>query len=335
MERGRPARKYSQAARMHDVIRLIEARHGITVRELAEESGVDRRTVYRDLAAIQEAGYPLVADWENGERSYRFLTRFKDVPPISFTVEELMTLHFLRSQLDFLKGSPFEQDIDAIFRKINSVLPPRYAAHLERIGRVTVPLHQGGRDYRKVFDQLKLLREALIYQYRVTMTYGAKGKGSPASYEVDPYTLLFFKGGLYLLGYAHNRKALRTFAIERIGSVEMQRERFEMPEGYLPEEQLRHAFGIVDEVPMRVRLRFSPLLAHLARERLWHPSQQVAEEGDGSATLTFEAGGRMEILSWILSHGRHVEVLEPADLREELRRMIAAMAEMYGGVPGR
>ena len=58
---GKPAKKYSQAARLHDVIRILEARYGATVDELAEECGVTRRTVYRDLDAIRDAGYPLIS----------------------------------------------------------------------------------------------------------------------------------------------------------------------------------------------------------------------------------------------------------------------------------
>lgn len=315
---------------MHDVIRLIEARHGITIGELAEETGVDRRTIHRDLRAIHEAGYPLVSEWQEGGKVYRFLTRFKDVPPINFTLQELMTLYFLRSQLDILKGTPFHDDLGTIFGKVKSVLPPRYAAHLERIGRVSLPLLQGGRDYGRVAEPLRLIREALLYQYRVTLTYQSRGKGEPATYRVDPYTLIYYKGGLYLMGHAHNRGALRTFAVERIGRVELRKERFEIPADFRPEEQLRDAFGIVDEEVMPVRVRFSPAVAHTVRERLWHPSQSVAEEGDGSVVVSFQAGGRMEIVSWLLSYGRHAEVLAPPALRDEVQRIVAEMAGLYG-----
>jgi predicted DNA-binding transcriptional regulator YafY len=84
MGQGRPGKKYSQAGRVHDVIRLIEARHGITLGELAEETGVGLRTIQRDLNAIHEAGYPLTSEWQEGVKLYRFLTRFKDVPPTSY-----------------------------------------------------------------------------------------------------------------------------------------------------------------------------------------------------------------------------------------------------------
>jgi len=329
LSKGRPAKKYSQAGRVHDVIRLIEARHGITIGELAEETGVDRRTIHRDLRAIHEAGYPLVSEWQEGGKVYRFLTRFKDVPPINFTLQELMTLYFLRSQMDIFTGTPFHDDLATIFGKVRSVLPPRYAAHLERIARVSLPLLQGRRDYGRVAEPLRLLREALLYQYRVTLTYHSGGHAEPAVYQVDPYTMIYYKGGLYLMGYAHNRGALRTFAVERIDRVEMGRERFEIPADFTPEEQLQSAFGIVDEEVMQVRVRFSPAVAHMVRERLWHPSQQVTEEPDGSLILSFVAGGTMEIVSWLLSYGRHAEVLAPPELREEVQRIVTEMAGLY------
>ena len=328
---GRPGKKYSQAGRVHDVIRLIEARHGITVDELAEETGVTRRTIFRDLEAINEAGYPLTSEWQEGQKLYRFLTRFKDVPPISFTLQELMTLSLLRSQLDLLNGTPFLEDMQSVFRKVNSVLPPRLAAHMERIAKVAHPLLQGKRDYSRSAEALGLIRHALLHQQSISISYRSTGRGAPASYQIDPYTLLFQKGGIYLLGFAHNRQALRTFAVERIIAVEPGKERFEIPEGFHAGQALEGAFGIVAEPPMEVRIRFSPGIAHAIRDRVWHASQSVAEEADGGVLLSFRAGGKMEILSWLLSYGAHAELLAPAELRGELGRLVREAAGLYQG----
>ena len=280
MGKGRPAKKYSQAGRVHDVIRLIEARHGITIEELVDETGVNRRTIHRDLRAIHEAGYPLVSEWqEGGNKAYRFLTRFKDVPPINFTLQELMTLYFLRSQMDVFIGTPFHDDAQTIFGKVRSVLPPRYAAHLERIARVSLPLLQGRRDYGKVSEPFRLVREALLYQYRLTISYDSSGQGNPSTYEVDPYTMIHYKGGLYLMGYAHNRRGLRTFAVERIVRAEKGKERFEIPEDFKPEEQLQSAFGIVDEEGMQVVVKFAPaVVSHGPGQAL---ASQPAHSGRG------------------------------------------------------
>ena len=331
MGKGRPARKYSQAGRVHDVIRLIESRHGITAAELARETGVATRTIQRDLAAIEEAGYPLVSDWQSGEKLYRFLTRFKDVPPISFTLQELMTLSLLRSQLDLLNGTPFLKDMQSVFTKVNSVLPPRLAAHMERIAEVSHPILQGRRDYSRSGESLQTIRHALLHQLTIGIGYRPVGRGEPVVYRIDPYTLIFQKGGIYLLGFAHERQALRTFAVERIASVTKGKERFTIPDGFQAKAALGEAFGIVAGPSMEVEIRFSAAIAHAVRDRVWHASQRIREEGDGTLHLSFRAGGKMEILSWLLSYGAHAELLAPKDLRDELGRMVRETAEIYRG----
>jgi predicted DNA-binding transcriptional regulator YafY len=326
---GKPQKKYSQAARLHDTIRLIESRHGISIEELADGSGVNRRTVHRDLLAISEAGYPLTAEWSGDRKLYRFITGFKDVPPIGFSLQELLTLYFLRSHLETLQGTPFHDDIDSIFRKINSVLPPRYAAHLEKLSKIALPIIQGVRDYSKAATLLTDLRKALLFQQKVKLHYRAPSRKKAELYTVDPYSFVFYKGGLYLQGYAHNRLSIRTFAVERIAEVVILSERFEIPLQYQPEKQFDEAFGIVTEEPFNISLRFSKVVAHSIAGRIWHPSQKIRKLRNGAMELSFSAGGKMEILSWILSYGNHVELLEPPELRRELAEKARSMAEMY------
>jgi len=52
-------KKYSQAARVQGILRTLGARHGITIGELAEDFGVTKRTLYRDIKALEETRYPL------------------------------------------------------------------------------------------------------------------------------------------------------------------------------------------------------------------------------------------------------------------------------------
>ncbi len=200
---------------------------------------------------------------------------------------------------------------------------------MDRIARVSLPLLQGGRDYSGVAEELKLIRDALLYQYRLTLTYCPTAKKEAIEYLVDPYTLIYNKGGLYLLGYAHNRSGIRTFAAERISKVTVEKERFEMPEEFRPEEQLKSSFGMVEEEPLSVRILFSPTIAHAVADRLWHPTQAIERNDDGSVILSFTAGGKMEMIAWILSYGRHAEVLEPLPLREEMQAIILNLADVY------
>lgn len=329
MQKGKPAKKYSQAARLHRIIRLLEVRRGLTLDELAEECDVDRRTIHRDLRAVEEAGYTLTNEWQEGKKCYSFLTKSRHIPPVTFTLNQLMSLYLLRSLGVYLAGTPFQGEIEEVFRSIHSVLPDRYAAHLERIARVSLPVLHGARDYSSAAAHVGELQRALLHQYRMRLKYAKKGLQVTEEYVVDPYTLVFHKGGVYLLGFAHNREGMRLFALERMRGVEVTRQRFELPENYAPEEHFDSAFGLVSDTKMNVVVRFSPDVAHAVRERIWRPGQKLKNEADGYIRLEFEAAGEMELVSWILSYGAHAEVLEPPELRREVKRQVREMRQFY------
>ena len=329
MQKGKPAKKYSQAGRLHSIIRLLEVRRGMSLDDLAQECDVDRRTIHRDLNAVEEAGYALTSEWQDGKKVYSFLTKSRNIPPITFTLNQLMSLYLLRSLSVHLAGTPFQAEMDDLFRNITSVLPDRYAAHLERIARVSLPLLHGARDYSSASTYMEGLQRSLLHQYRVRLEYAKKGKGAAEPYEVDPYTLVFHKGGIYLLGLALNRTGMRLFALERIRGIEVTRQRFEIPEGYQPEAHFENAFGLVRDNTMKVRVRFSPEVAHTITERTWRPGQLITTDSDGRVTLEFDAAGEMELVAWILSYGMHAEVLAPTELRQEVKRHVREMRNFY------
>ncbi len=315
---GRIAKKYSQAARLHDLIRILESRYGATVEDLVEECQVTRRTIYRDLKAVEEAGYPLISERQvDGQVLYSFIVGYNKIPPITFSLEELMTLYLCRGQLDFLQGTPFHDDLEAIFTRFRSSLPPRSVAHLERLAQASTPRFLGFKDYSQQHQLLTELRQALLKQQQVEIGYRPP-KRKRASYLVDPYTLLFFKNALYLGGYAHNRQELRLFAIERIASLKLLPERFEVPEDYSAAQLTGAAFGLIDDGARQlVELQFDKEIAHLIRERIWHPQQQLENGPDDSLILRFQAAGDKEILAWINSFIPYVRVLGPDSLKKQ------------------
>jgi proteasome accessory factor B len=117
--------------------------------------------------------------------------------------------------------------------------------------------------------------------------------------------------------------------MERIRGIEVTRQRFEIPDEYQPETHFDSVFGLVRDKTMRVRVRFSAEVAHTVRERLWRPDQKLKTGSDGRVTLEFEAAGEKEMVAWILSYGMHAEVLEPPELRQEVKRQVREMRQYY------
>ena len=97
------------------------------------------------------------------------------------------------------------------------------------------------------------------------------------------------------------------------------------------------SFGIWNnpEPPVEYELEFSPKLANYITEREWHKGQSVTQNGDGSVTLRFKSNQRQMVFSWVLGFASAVQVVKPAELRDQLRTEIARMAALYGLPEGR
>jgi predicted DNA-binding transcriptional regulator YafY len=110
-----PAKKhYSQAVRIQGILRTLGARHGITIGELAEEFCVTKRTLYRDLKALEEAGYPILSEVIDGTTYWKLEPSFKGVPPVTFTLNELMSLYFSTKLIVSPGSSPFQTELDRL-----------------------------------------------------------------------------------------------------------------------------------------------------------------------------------------------------------------------------
>jgi predicted DNA-binding transcriptional regulator YafY len=122
---------------------------------------------------------------------------------------------------------------------------------------------------------------------------------------------------------------MRTFKVERIVSCRMLPRGFDLPDDFDPDALLSSAWGIIWGEGVPVRLQFSPTVAWRVKESKWHPSQTLDDLPDGGVILTMSVASMMELGRWVRSWGDTVEVLEPHELREELREESVRLARLY------
>jgi predicted DNA-binding transcriptional regulator YafY len=317
-QKGRKPKAYSQADRLARMMRTLASR-AVTINELAGEFWITRRQVYRDLAEIEKEGHPLEHSDGSGEQTWQLPLGYKGLPQIAITPYELMSLHLAKDHLAYLNGTPFIDDLESVIAKVEAGLPAKTANHLERISHVFVPVQGPKRSYAKQKKILSGLRRALLLQRTVILHHQRPDYEESTPHRVDPYVLVLYQCGLYVVGYSHRAKALRMFAVERIHRIQLTEESFDMPSGPLREALPRNAFGLIDEPPKTVRIWFSSNVAYLLKERRWHPTQSLKKQKDRSVVVTFQAGGLDEITSWVLSWGADAKVLSPPELVQSVR----------------
>ncbi len=319
--------KRDRTARLLTVVQVLRANgtSGISPAEIAKRTGVARRTVYRDLRAIDvELGIPV---WSEGGRWGVDAEAF--LPPLRLTLSEAMAI-FLSARLLVRYKDKHDPVLASAFTKLEEGLPAALRAHVER----TVQ-DLASRDVDPVFNQhLGDLtrawadRRVVQFEYAPASYAGTRG---PRRATVRPYLLepSLQTHALYLIGFDEERGAMRTFKVERIRDLAVLPRTFEDPEADVV-TQLRRAWDIIaDQEPVEVVLRFHPEVAGRVLEAQWHPSQRVSELADGSLEWRATVAGTIEIRLWILSWGADVEVLAPVQLRDDVAATLREALARY------
>jgi predicted DNA-binding transcriptional regulator YafY len=300
---------------------------------LASALGCVRRTVYRDLNALEYAGFPVISEKRDGRVFYRFLESFRlgDVP---FTPDEILALAFSADLLRALEGTVFHDSIRSALGKIRACLSPELGEYLARLAESFRVLPGPHKNYAQVRETIQALNDAVVGRRGVRMRYATGSTGEISNRELDPYRVWYRSGGLYVVGLDHKSSEVRTFAVDRIRRLEPTARRFSVPASFDFDAYIGGAFGVIAEPAVHVRIRFDRRWATYVTEHTWHASQQLAPASDGGVELAMQVGGTAELRSWILSFGAGAEVLEPASLRAEVVKELAGAAERYrGGAP--
>jgi proteasome accessory factor B len=311
---------------------LLQSGKGSNVNSLAAECQVTRRTIFRDLEIIREAGLPL--EYQPEFQVYR-LPASLALPPTQFTAEEALATIVLCGQLREATRFPFPNAARSVAQKLESILPAKLREHLrdangaiEQLPQPTSHLDQDqGSHYRTLVAAISQ-RRAMRMDYRGALD------ATPISTKIFPYRLLWSRHSWYVIARSSLHRGVRTFHVGRIQALTELPERFKIPAGFRIERYLGNAWHLIPEQgdDHLVRLQFSSLVARNVADVVWHRTQKVHWNDDGSLNFEVTVSGLSEISWWILGYGDQVQVLAPPKLRDMIAARIAKMAAMYGGM---
>ena len=152
-------------------------------------------------------------------------------------------------------------------------------------------------------------------------------------FHVQPYALKVFNRRWYLLGYIKEKHALRTIALDRILDLKILSTSFELPEDFDARKYFANVVGIFvnNDLPVtKVMIRVYGTQAEYLRSTPLHKSQTEGRSKYREfAEFTYRLCITPELISQLLAMGENVEVLEPEELREEMKMRITAMFNFY------
>lgn len=296
-------------------------RSGVSLQDIQQRYDVGRRTAMRMRDSVLR-NFPQAEEVPTSEKVKRWR-----IPPktlnrlVDFSAEELADLE---AAIAVMRSENRPQQANSLWKlsnKLRALLRPDVARHVEPdldalLQAEGLAMRPGPKPVTngKVIEEL---RQAVIACDEVEIMYRNRRTNRINKRLVRPYGFLFGHRH-YLVAFHVHPKAMKfaLFSLANIEGVENTGVMFERDEEFSLREFAERSFGVFQEEPFDVVWRFSPEAATNAREFVFHPSQKMEPQDDGSLIVRFHAGGDLEMAWHLFTWGDHVEVLEPKRLAD-------------------
>jgi predicted DNA-binding transcriptional regulator YafY len=303
----------------------LQGRRVVRAEELAGHFEVNIRTVYRDIAALGEAGVPI-----SGEAGVGYcLMKGYQLPPVMFSAEEATSL-FVGGELvkQFTDASLHTPMVSAL-DKLRAVLPKDRQDHIEKLTQRTLVYRSSSQIAPQAAAQRWLLpvQQGVVLRRVLRMEYRARDQDTDTPREVEPLGVVFYGGAWYLVAWCRLRQNYRHFRVDRIRRLDLLPVGFEAREGFSLAKHMKESTAREDTLAVRV------WFASRVQERACRESQATLIEGqqrDGGAEFSLYTWSLEWLARWLLSFGTDAEALAPAKLRKLVKQEAHAVLEKYG-----
>lgn len=312
------------------------ARHGEASQALlAEHLDVTDRTVRRHLTHLEQQGLVTCSRRQRVKR-YRLAPGAHEslVEPLALTEHEMQALAVaVLAARGLLAPTPFASALETAADKLErDWLVRAFSFEAEdEAGHWQFSEATGGAPLPFDRSCFETLLRAVRERHPVEAVYFTASRQARSTRRLHPLGFLVHSGSWMLAAYCVRDRRVKDFALPGFEAVRMlDAETFEPPAGFSLDEHGRDRFGALAGEPDLVRLHVAAEAVPYFRRKHYNPTQQIDEErADGSAVVSFEAGGLDSIASWVLSWGPKVRVLEPEALAETVAEAARAAATLY------
>jgi len=315
-----------RAARIVTILNLVpEEPTGRRVgrQELADACECDVRTIQRTLVQMELYGLPI--EYNAQHHTYLMVRKGMKLSALTLTITDILALAAARAIL-CSQSSPFRNEIDVALNKVTAGLSEDLAGLMESASIAFGEYGHTARDYSGV--PMVALTKAITRRETIEMTYGSRTSNNTRRRKVDPYKIKGWEGGyLGLAAWCHERKEVRTFALDRIVDPKPTGEQFTIQPWDDNDEGVVH--GLSGGPEIEVIAKFSSTVARSASEHRWRFKAEFVDGEDGSVTLHGSVRGTDGIIRELISWRSHVEVIGGAELRRAMREEVLNVARMY------
>ncbi len=313
----------SKSQRLIELMLTVNTRRKFTASELAQQFGVSRRTIQRDLQELGMAGVPLYAE-PGAAGGYRVL-RERMLPPILFSENEAVAMFFAYQSLRNYQSLPFQKESTSALDKFYHYLP---AETKQRIRELEARFAFWTPIRNLEVPYLSELVDYCVEQTVVEMVYDSSA--GEEKRRIQPLGVYASSGLWYVVAYCMGRKQLRTFRVDRI-------KKLATDPGAVDQQDFSH-WTIGEYLGHASEERTLPMRVQLEREGVrrcqtdpWmEQGLTIASDGTGVLELPLPESYIPWVVQFFASCGTAARVESPPELLDGLRVWIAGLQQQYG-----
>lgn len=304
-------------------------REGITLNDIASKFNVSRRTAerMRDMIIMRFPQTEEVIGENNVKRWYIPQGTLRDF--IQFEADELAALEKSKELLDKNNMITQAEKLEKIIHKIKASIKPdilrKIMPDAEVLSENELFVCHAGPRLNIDKHLIKTIQRAILECHQIRITYFHEHNQKTSQSILNAYGFLYGERNHYLVGHhadGYFGNEVHMFKLINIKNVEILPELMMIvPEFNLQQYALR-SFGAFQEPPFDVEWLFDKKTAGEAANYIFHPSQTMVKNKDGSLTVRFRAGGRVEMDWFLYTWGNHVKVIKPIDWYEKKKESI-------------
>ncbi|MGL4850632.1 MAG: helix-turn-helix transcriptional regulator [Clostridium sp.] len=175
--------------------------------------------------------------------------------------------------------------------------------------------------------RIEILR-AILDSYEVRIEY-EDNYGQITERDVEPYKILIYKGESYLAANCLKRKGIRFFKVRRIKRHFIKTKKFNkvLDIEKIIKDYKKNNIGIFSGEILSLKLKIKPPMANIVKERVWVEDYTIENLKKGEIIFSAKMKDGPELKSWIGSMLDKVEILEPKELKEEMKKIYKNFSE--------
>jgi predicted DNA-binding transcriptional regulator YafY len=315
--------------RVYELHKLFKThRFPVPFNQLQSALDCSESTIRRTIQYMQDVlQAPLDYDRERNGWGYEATqAQSYELPGLWFTPDELYALLISHHLLLNVQPGILNEHIQPLTERIESLLNHK-GSRPEIQNRIRI-LQSTARPQNVLHFQR--IASALLERQRIRVLYHGRERDTTTERILSPQRLVYYRSNWYLDAYCHDRKALRTFSLDRLQPLQT----MEASARTMAETDLNHllteSYGIFAGEPTAIaNLKFTAKAARWVADEQWHPKQISTQHQDGTYTLEVPYSDPREIIMDILKYGPEVEVLGPETLRAEVKHRLITAVEQY------